>query len=157
MLASYEAIAPVLLPHVAGRPLTLGHFPAGVDRPFPLRPRPPGGARLRRVRPRLQVYVPLGGEVTYADTKPFSRAVAELLEEQTPHAVVPRMANKLRAGKMLVDWRQNTEHKSNAVDRGGDPSGLVFEMGDVLDRVAAPGDLFKPRSQHPAGAGGLAH
>jgi bifunctional non-homologous end joining protein LigD len=33
MLAYYEAIAPVLLPHVAGRPLTLGRFPAGVDRP----------------------------------------------------------------------------------------------------------------------------
>jgi bifunctional non-homologous end joining protein LigD len=33
MLAYYEAIAPVLLPHVAGRPLTLGRFPAGVERP----------------------------------------------------------------------------------------------------------------------------
>jgi bifunctional non-homologous end joining protein LigD len=33
MLAYYEAIAPVLLPHVAGRPLTLGRFPGGVDRP----------------------------------------------------------------------------------------------------------------------------
>jgi bifunctional non-homologous end joining protein LigD len=33
MLAYYEAIAPVLLPHLAGRPLTLGRFPAGVDRP----------------------------------------------------------------------------------------------------------------------------
>jgi bifunctional non-homologous end joining protein LigD len=31
MLAYYEAIAPVLLPHLAGRPLTLGRFPAGVD------------------------------------------------------------------------------------------------------------------------------
>jgi len=33
MLAYYEAIAPVLLPHLAGRPLTLGRFPAGVDQP----------------------------------------------------------------------------------------------------------------------------
>jgi bifunctional non-homologous end joining protein LigD len=33
MLAYYEAIAPVLLPHLAGRPLTLGRFPAGVERP----------------------------------------------------------------------------------------------------------------------------
>jgi bifunctional non-homologous end joining protein LigD len=33
MLAYYEAIAPVLLPHVAGRPLTLGRFPGGVDGP----------------------------------------------------------------------------------------------------------------------------
>jgi bifunctional non-homologous end joining protein LigD len=33
MLAYYEAIAPVVLPHIAGRPLTLGRFPAGVDAP----------------------------------------------------------------------------------------------------------------------------
>jgi bifunctional non-homologous end joining protein LigD len=32
MLAYYEAIAPVLLPHLSGRPLTLGRFPAGVER-----------------------------------------------------------------------------------------------------------------------------
>jgi bifunctional non-homologous end joining protein LigD len=116
----------------------------------------------------LQVYVPLGGQVSYAHTKPFSRAVAELLEEQTPDAVVSRMAKALRTGKVLVDWSQNTEHKSmvcaysvrakarptvstpvaweeveQAVDRG-DASGLVFEMGHVLERVAAQGDLFEP-------------
>jgi bifunctional non-homologous end joining protein LigD len=28
----YRRVAPVLLPHLAGRPLTLGRFPAGVDR-----------------------------------------------------------------------------------------------------------------------------
>jgi bifunctional non-homologous end joining protein LigD len=33
MLAYYEAIAPVLLPHLTGRPLTLGRFPAGIDGP----------------------------------------------------------------------------------------------------------------------------
>jgi bifunctional non-homologous end joining protein LigD len=33
MLTYYEAIAPVLLPHLAGRPLTLGRFPGGVQRP----------------------------------------------------------------------------------------------------------------------------
>jgi bifunctional non-homologous end joining protein LigD len=33
MLAYYEAIAPVLLPHLAGRPLTLGRFPSGVEGP----------------------------------------------------------------------------------------------------------------------------
>ena len=27
----YERVAPVLLPHLAGRPLTLGRFPAGID------------------------------------------------------------------------------------------------------------------------------
>jgi bifunctional non-homologous end joining protein LigD len=116
----------------------------------------------------LQVYVPLNSDASYATTKPATRAVAELLEAQTPDAVVSRMAKALRAGKVLVDWSQNTEHKSmvcvysvrakqrptvstplaweeveRAVD-SGDSASLVFEMGDVLERVAERGDLFEP-------------
>ena len=114
----------------------------------------------------LQVYVPLDGEATYAQTKPVARTVAEVLEAQTPDRVVSRMARSLRAGKVLVDWSQNTEHKSTvcaysvrakerptvstpvrwseveaAVDRGA-ADALVFEMGAVLARVAEHGDLF---------------
>jgi bifunctional non-homologous end joining protein LigD len=33
LTAYYGAIAPVLVPHVAGRPLTLGRFPGGVEKP----------------------------------------------------------------------------------------------------------------------------
>jgi bifunctional non-homologous end joining protein LigD len=116
----------------------------------------------------LQVYVPLNSDVSYAATKPISRAIAELLERQTPDAVVSRMAKALRAGKVLVDWSQNTEHKSMvcaysvrakrrptvstplrweeveaAVD-AGDATALVFELGAVLERVAVYGDLFEP-------------
>src|SRR3954465_10145819 len=116
----------------------------------------------------LQVYAPLNGDVTYAQTKPVARAIAESLEELAPERVVSRMARALRHGKVLIDWSQNTEHKSmvcaysvrakarptvstplrwseveGAVDRG-DASALVFEMDDVLARVAADGDLFAP-------------
>ena len=116
----------------------------------------------------LQVYVPLDGEATYTQTKPVARTVAEVLEAQTPDQVVSRMARSLRAGKVLVDWSQNTEHKSTvcaysvrakerptvstplrwdeveaAVDRG-DAGTLVFEMGAVLERVRRHGDLFAP-------------
>jgi bifunctional non-homologous end joining protein LigD len=116
----------------------------------------------------LQVYVPLDGEATYGQTKPVARTVAEVLEAQTPEQVVSRMARSLRTGRVLVDWSQNTEHKSMvcaysvrakerptvstplrwdeveaAVDRG-DAGALVFEMGAVLERVAAHGDLFAP-------------
>jgi bifunctional non-homologous end joining protein LigD len=116
----------------------------------------------------LQVYVPLNTDVSYATTKPVTRAVAELLEAETPEAVVSRMAKALRAGKVLVDWSQNTEHKSmvcvysvrakqrptvstpvawdeveRAVD-AGDGGALAFEMGAVLERVAELGDLFEP-------------
>jgi bifunctional non-homologous end joining protein LigD len=115
----------------------------------------------------LQVYVPLNEQVSYAETKPVSRAIAELLEAETPDAVVSAMARKLRAGRVLVDWSQNTEHKSmvcaysvrakrrptvstplawreveEALDRA-DPGLLSFEMGDVLERVDRHGDLFE--------------
>ena len=116
----------------------------------------------------LQVYVPLAEDASYAETKPASKAIAELLERDRPDQVVSRMVKSLRAGKVLVDWSQNTEHKSmvcaysvrakrrptvstplawdeleEALD-AGDPDRLVFEMGDVLERVAEHGDLFAP-------------
>jgi bifunctional non-homologous end joining protein LigD len=116
----------------------------------------------------LQVYVPLNRDATYELTKPLSRRIAELLEAGSPDAVVSRMARHLRTGRVLVDWSQNTPHKSmvcaysvrakerptvstpvtwaevgEAVDRG-DAGALHFELGDVLDRVAAHGDLFAP-------------
>jgi bifunctional non-homologous end joining protein LigD len=112
----------------------------------------------------LQVYVPLNTEdVSYDVTKPLSRRIAELLESETPGAVVSKMARELRAGKVLVDWSQNTEHKSmvcaysvRAKERptvstpvtwdevAGDPQRLVFEIDDVLKRVSDRGDLFAP-------------
>ena len=60
----------------------------------------------------LQVYVPLNDPVTYDDTKPFARAVAELLEKQHPKQIVSRMTKSLRGGKVLIDWSQNDEHKT---------------------------------------------
>jgi bifunctional non-homologous end joining protein LigD len=116
----------------------------------------------------LQVFVPLNSEVTYAQTKPVARGVAEMLEAQTPDRVVSRMAKALRRGKVLVDWSQNTEHKSmvcaysvrarprptvstpvtweevEGVAGGGEPAGLVFEIGDVPGRIEEHGDLFAP-------------
>jgi bifunctional non-homologous end joining protein LigD len=117
----------------------------------------------------LQVYVPLNSpEVTYDDTKPFAKAVAELLEKQHRELVVSRMAKELRPGKVLVDWSQNDEHKTTvnvyslrAKDRptvstpvtwdevdacleAADPSLLVFEQDEVLRRVERDGDLFAP-------------
>jgi bifunctional non-homologous end joining protein LigD len=114
----------------------------------------------------LQVYVPLNSEVSYELTKPVARRIAELLELQTPRQVVSRMERAARAGRVLVDWSQNTEHKStvcvysvrakerptvstpvsweevrSALDAGR-PERLEFRMGDVLERVSAGGDLF---------------
>jgi bifunctional non-homologous end joining protein LigD len=115
----------------------------------------------------MQVYLPLNTEgVTYADTKPFAKAVAELLEQQASDLVVSRMTKSLRPGKVLVDWSQNDEKKTTvnayslrarehptvstplswdevrACEEAGDPAMLVFDARQVLERVEREGDLF---------------
>lgn len=114
----------------------------------------------------LQVYVPLNRRATYETTKPFARAVAQALERSHPDLVVSRMTRKLRPGKVLVDWSQNTRSKTTVavyslrarerptvstplawdeVEAGAaGRSELRFEAGDVLARVAEHGDLFRP-------------
>jgi bifunctional non-homologous end joining protein LigD len=116
----------------------------------------------------LQVYLPLNGAVTYQQTKPFARRVAELLEQRMPDLVVSRMTKKLRPGKVLVDWSQNDVHKTTVnvysvrarerptvstpvswdeVDRcqrEGDPELLTFDTEQVVRRLDEQGDLFAP-------------
>ena len=116
----------------------------------------------------LQVYVPLNSEVTYDETKPFARAVAQALERTEPELVVSRMAKNLRKGKVLVDWSQNDRHKTTVavyslrarerptvstpiewkeVERAlerKDADALTFEASDVIARVEGRGDLFVP-------------
>ncbi|HEX4807184.1 MAG TPA: DNA ligase D [Conexibacter sp.] len=117
----------------------------------------------------MQIYVPLNDpDVRYARTKPFAHAVAALFERQRPELVVSDMkkAGGERAGKVLIDWSQNDEHKTTvsvyslrakerptvstpvawdeveACRAAGDPDLLRFEAPQVLERVAARGDLF---------------
>ncbi|HEX8074832.1 MAG TPA: DNA ligase D [Thermoleophilaceae bacterium] len=116
----------------------------------------------------LQVYVPLNVETTYEQTKPFARAVAELLEKQHPKQVVSRMTKSIRGGKVLVDWSQNDEHKTTvcvyslrAKDRptvstpvswdevgrclrARDAAVLTFDAGQALARAEELGDLHAP-------------
>jgi bifunctional non-homologous end joining protein LigD len=255
----YAAIAPVLLPHLAGRPLTLKRYPDGVegeyfyekrcpphrpdwvrtaaiasergrgtidyclaedlptliwaanladielhtslsraqrmDRPtgivFDLDPGAPAALKeccrvalwIREIfdsfgldtfvktsgSKGLQVYAPLNSAVGYEQTKPFARAVAELLQKRHPRQVVSRMAKQLRPGRVLVDWSQNDEHKTTVCvyslrarerptistplaweevesalrSRRGEPS-LSAEPQELLDRVERDGDLFAP-------------
>ena len=60
----------------------------------------------------LQVYVPLNTPITYEQTKPFARAVAELMEKDHPTKVTSRMTKQLRRGKVFIDWSQNDQHKT---------------------------------------------
>jgi bifunctional non-homologous end joining protein LigD len=124
----------------------------------------------------LQVYAPLNDDaVTYEaegedgrGTKPLARAIAQLLEKQTPDEVVSKMKKVERKGKVFVDWSQNHRRKTtvavyslrarerptvstpvsweeveHAVKRE-DAGSLVFEAKDVLKRIEKDGDLFAP-------------
>ncbi len=116
----------------------------------------------------MQVYVPLNTPITYRQTKPFAKHVAELLEQRMPQLVTSRMTKRLRPGKVLVDWSQNDRHKTTVTvysvrarerpivstpvsweevarcrtDR--DPELVTFDTEAVLERVAEQGDLFAP-------------
>jgi bifunctional non-homologous end joining protein LigD len=116
----------------------------------------------------LQVYFPLNVETSYAETKPFALAVSQLLERDQPDLVVSSMRKDLRAGKVLVDWSQNSEHKTTvcvyslrarerptvstpiaweelrAALSAGAPDRLVFDSEAALTRVEEHGDLFAP-------------
>jgi bifunctional non-homologous end joining protein LigD len=117
----------------------------------------------------LQLYVPLNvDDVSFAQTKPFAKAVAELLEQSEPKLIVSRMTKTRREGKVLIDWSQNDRNKTTvcayslratplptvstplhwdevraALDRG-DPDALRFDAGAVVERVSDQGDLFAP-------------
>jgi len=116
----------------------------------------------------LQVFVPLNTPTTYEKTKPFAHAVAERVEREHPQSIVSRMQKSLRANKVLIDWSQNDDHKTTVsvyslrarehptvstpvtwkevaqTLKAKDPTRLVFEAGQVLERVDREGDLFEP-------------
>jgi bifunctional non-homologous end joining protein LigD len=116
----------------------------------------------------MQLYVPLNGDVTYDQTKPFAKAVAETLERKFGDRVVSQMSKAKRPGKVLIDWSQNDVHKTTvcayslrakerptvstplewdeveAALAAGEAERLVFDHAAVLERVAAKGDLFAP-------------
>jgi bifunctional non-homologous end joining protein LigD len=117
----------------------------------------------------LQVYVPLNTDAaSYDETKPFAKAIAQLLEKQTPDLVVSKMKKVERRSRVFVDWSQNHRRKTtiavyslrarerptvstpvtwDEVERAvekDDASSLVLEAADVLKRVEYHGDLFAP-------------
>ena len=111
----------------------------------------------------MQVYVPLNTPTTYEQTSSFARGLAELLERRHPELVLSEMTRAKRAGKVFVDWSQNSRHKTTVsvyslraleaptvstpltwdeVQAATEPEDLVFRAPEVLERVAEHGDLF---------------
>jgi bifunctional non-homologous end joining protein LigD len=111
----------------------------------------------------MQVYVPLNTPTTYEETSRFAHGLAQLLERRHPDLVLSEMTRAKRAGKVFVDWSQNSRHKTTVsvyslralpeptvstplawqeVEAATEPEDLVFRAPDVLERVAERGDLF---------------
>ena len=112
--------------------------------------------------------MPLNCDVTYEMTQPFAKALAELASQQMPDRVVSEMAKTRRAGKVFIDWSQNSDFKTTvcvysmrakreepfismpitwkelarAVDRG-DQKSLFFTPNAALKRMKRVGDLFE--------------
>jgi bifunctional non-homologous end joining protein LigD len=111
----------------------------------------------------LQLYVPLNTPHSHDDASSFALAVAQLLEKEHPDRVVSNMAKALRPGKVLIDWSQNSRHKTTVaayslrakqrptvstpvswaeIEAGAEREPLEFVAEEVLDRVERLGDLF---------------
>lgn len=117
----------------------------------------------------MQLYAPLNTPVTYAETQPFSRALAESLERAHPDLVVSAMAKAKRVRKVFIDWSQNSDFKTTVAVyslrakraepyismpvtwdelrralRKKDAAALNFTPDAALKRLGRRGDLFAP-------------
>ena len=117
----------------------------------------------------LQVYVPLNSSITYDETQPLAKGLAELMAQREPRLIVSQMPKRLRTKKVFIDWSQNTDYKTTvgvyslraktyrpyvsmpvawnelqaALD-DKDAEALFFTPAQAIERVEARGDLFKP-------------
>jgi bifunctional non-homologous end joining protein LigD len=117
----------------------------------------------------IHLHVPLNTRVTYDMTQPFAHSIAMALENEHPDFIVSEMARTKRKGKVLIDWSQNSHHKSTVAvyslraghDRPcvaapvtwkeleialkkADASSLLFAPEEALQRAQESGDLFAP-------------
>lgn len=117
----------------------------------------------------LQVYVPLNSPVTYDETQPVAKALAELLAQREPKLIVSEMPKRLRTKRVFIDWSQNAEYKTTvgvyslrakthrpyvsvpvrwdelkAALKNRDVEALFFTPEEAIERAEESGDLFKP-------------
>jgi bifunctional non-homologous end joining protein LigD len=117
----------------------------------------------------LQLYVPLNRAATYAKTRAFAQSAAIALARRSPELAVSDMAKHLRAGKVFIDWSQNSDFKTTAgvyslrakadeplvsmpvtwdeladLRTKRDIARLRFTPEKALKRAVETGDLFAP-------------
>lgn len=116
----------------------------------------------------MQLYCPIAGTQPADVVSGYARRIAQELERASPKLIVSKMARKLRAGKVFIDWSQNSAAKTTVapyslraqpvpsvstpltwaeVEAGGAgnrPSVRPYTAAEVLTRVAEQGDLLAP-------------
>jgi bifunctional non-homologous end joining protein LigD len=116
----------------------------------------------------IHLHAPLNGTVTFAESRPFAKALAETFEARFPDEVISRQTRAKREGKVLIDWSQDDPHKTTAsvysvrarerptastpveweeleaALEAKDAGALDFTVDDLRARVAAKGDLYAP-------------
>jgi bifunctional non-homologous end joining protein LigD len=110
----------------------------------------------------LHLYTPLERPVSSRGATVLAKRVAQQLEKAMPKLVTSTMTKSLRAGRVFVDWSQNSaskttiapyslrgrEHPTVAAPRSweelDDPGLRQLRYDEVLDRVARDGDLLAP-------------
>jgi bifunctional non-homologous end joining protein LigD len=108
----------------------------------------------------VHLYVPLEEPVSSQGAVTLAKRVAQQLEQTMPNLVTATMTKSLRAGKVFVDWSQNSASKTTIApyslrgreeptvaaprtwDELDDPQVQQLRYEEVLDRVAKDGDLL---------------
>ncbi len=116
----------------------------------------------------LHVFVPLNrGDTTFADTKKFSKAVAEIMQKNYPDLVTAKMAKEYRQGRVFINWEQNDPKKTmvcvyslrarekpmvsfplawrelEELAGQDDPEKLQVIASEAVNRAEKQGDLFQ--------------
>lgn len=108
----------------------------------------------------VHLYVPLAEPVSSRGASVLAKRVAQQLEQAMPKQVTATMTKSLRAGKVFVDWSQNSAAKTTIApysmrgraqptvaaprtwDEIEDPDLRQLRFDEVLERVARDGDLL---------------
>ena len=96
----------------------------------------------------LHVYLPLNrGEATFADTKQFAKAVAEVLQRNYPETVTAKMAKEQREKRVFINWSQNDAAKTMVCVyslRGREKPYVSFPVAwEELEKTVRRGDPEK--------------